>query len=467
MPRRFLFAATLGISLGTTLGEYVPFFFVVAGVVLLVVLAAGIVRRGVVLVLVIGILLGAWRFTQTITTYDRSVTNLIQEADTINGLVIRVWPAFGREMVEISELEIFGERRPGSVQITTDPGSGARVGTRLAVACRWAGVQPEQRLSRAAQGRLADCRVPDIVQLKEQSSSWRAWLARIRASVVDHIQQTYHSPQSDLLAGILLGVQETMTTELRQSFRATGTSHIVALSGFNVTIIITILAAALSAVIGRRVAFWPTTILIIGFVILTGASASVTRAAVMALFGLVAGQLGRPVAVARIILYAFVGMVLFNPLILLHDLGFQLSFLATLGLIYVSPAVERMMRLWPEAFAIRSNLSSTLAAMLVTEPLLLWLFGRLSIVAPAVNLAVLPLIPFIMAFGAVALVVPWAVPVTDALLRLVLGAIDVAAAWPVAQVDTPWWLAGGLAGMCVWLVIHFVYASQQETLPRR
>lgn len=467
MPRRFLFAVTLGISLGTTLGEYVPFFFVVAGAVLLAVLSAWIARHGVVLVLVMGTLLGVWRFTHMITTYDRSVTSLIHEANTINGLVIRVWPAFGREMVEIGELEISGERRSGSVQITTDPGSGAQVGVKVAVACRWAAVQPEQRLSRAAQGRLADCRAPEVLHFRGQSPGWRAWLARVRASVVDHIKQTYHSPQSDLLAGILLGVQETMTTELRQSFRATGTSHIVALSGFNVTIIITILAAALSALIGRRVAFWPTTILIICFVVLTGASASVTRAAVMSLVGLVAGHLGRPVAVARIILYAFVGMVLFNPLILLHDLGFQLSFLATLGLIYVSPSVERLVHRWPEAFAIRSNLSSTLAAMLVTEPLLLWLFGRLSIVAPAVNLAVLPLIPFIMAFGAVALVVPWAVPVTDALLRLVLGAIDVAAAWPVAQVDTPWWLAGGLAGMCVWLVIHFVYASQQETPPRR
>ena len=74
---------------------------------------------------------------------------------------------------------------------------------------------------------------------------------------------------------------------------------------------------------------------------------------------------------------------------------------------------------------------------------------------------------FDLALGTVALVVPWAVPVTDALLRLVLGTIGVAAAWPVAQVETPWWLAGGLAGMCVWLVIHFVYASHQETLPRR
>ncbi len=467
MSRRFLFAATFGISLGTTLGEYVPIFFVVVGAVIVTIVSAGLARRGVVLGLVIGALLGAWRFTQVIVAYDRSVASLLQESRTINGVVTHTWSVFGREMIEISELEFSGARRSGSVQMTTDPGSGARVGVRVALACRWAAVQANQRLSRAAQGLLADCRAPDVFQLKGPSSTWRAWLARIRASVVDHIQRTYHSPQSDLLAGILLGVQETMTTELRQSFRATGTSHIVALSGFNVTIIITILSSALSAVIGRRAAFWPTTILIIGFVILTGASASVTRAAVMALVGLIAGHLGRPVAVARIILYAFVGMVLVNPLILLHDLGFQLSFLATLGLIYVSPAVERLMRVWPEAFAIRSNLSSTLAAMLVTEPLLLWLFGRLSIVAPAVNLAVLPLIPLIMALGTVALVVPWAVPVTDALLRLVLGTIGVAAAWPVAQVETPWWLAGGLAGMCVWLVIHFVYASHQETLPRR
>ena len=92
-------------------------------------------------------------------------------------------------------------------------------------------------------------------------------------------------------------------------------------------------------------------------------------------------------------------MLLFNPKILFWDAGFQLSFLSTIGLIYLSPLIKKDFQWLPEFFSLRDNLVSTISAIIITLPLILFNFGRLSIVAPIVNVLILPAIPLIMFLG--------------------------------------------------------------------
>lgn len=463
MPRIFVLIGAGGFGLGLILGEFVATIWPASILVLASLVVWVWTHRGFkVLLFLAMVLLGMFRIQQATRSLDTAATTLVNTAQPLDGLVTRVSEQWGRQEIDIAglrnhEITISGGGRVTSLEILQlEPGD------RISVDCRWTALAPDRKRRWQSQGLLAECRNPRTIEQLGRDHGWRAWLASLRGRLVTRIQHQYHHPQSDLLAGILLGVQESMAPDLRQDFRATGTSHIVALSGFNVTIIITILSGTLVAIIGRRLAWWPTLALIIGFVIMTGASASVTRAAVMAVIVMVGQQSGRPVASSRLLSYTMVIMTAVNPLILRYDLGFQLSFLATIGLVYISPSVSARLGWVPTMADLRGNLSSTLAAMISTEPLLLWTFGRFSVVAPLVNLAVLPFIPLIMAMGVVALILPLAVPVTDALLRLVLWVITTAGSWSFAQAMTPWWVAGGIAAAAVMITIRWVYEANTK-----
>lgn len=466
MPRRFVLSFVSGFAIGIFLGEFFSYTIILLPLsVSLVSLAWS--RRGVIVVLgLVGMAVGVWRIDAVEAEYERLATQLVF-VEEISGLIVRAWSVDGRQTFDVKIFDQAGRLTDDGVRVSRDVDGYIKAGDEVQVRCRFQNIRSGQPQRLFAQGIFTECRSPDKVITIGRSRHWRAVLARIRTSLIHRVDREYHSPQSDLLAGILLGVQETMSSELRAGFRATGTSHIVALSGFNVTIIIAAASAALSALVGRRLAYWPTVGLVVLFVIMTGASASVTRAGVMSLVLLSSAQLGRSVAMARILAYTFFGMVAMNPLVLHHDLGFQLSFLATIGLVYVSGPLTEAWRRLPDIVGVRSNLASTMAAMMATEPLLLGTFGRLSLVAPFVNLFVLPFIPLIMAMGAVGLLFPLAVPVTDMLLRLVLGVISMAADWPFAQTTTPWWVAGCLAALCGYFVVRFVYDAAKKTPPNR
>lgn len=468
MPRVFVLLGTIGFSIGVVLGEYLQTLWPLIAAIVVSLVFWSWTRRGLrLVVLVTMVLIGSARIHQSITSLDESTAGLVANDASLSGLVTRVSENSGRQTIEVMNLDRAGLPSTGGGRIHPTDIRQVEPGDLLIVDCRWIAPDPDKRRRGQSQGVLVECWNPAKIQNLGMGRDWRARLARARGQLVARIGRQYHHPQSDLLAGILLGFQDSMSAELRQDFRATGTSHIVALSGFNVTIIITILASTLTSMIGRRLAVWPTLALIIGFVIMTGASASVTRAAVMTAIVMAAQLAGRPAAPSRILAYTALTMVAVNPFLLRYDLGFQLSFLATFGLIYLASAISTRLVKIPEMASLRGNLASTLAAMIATEPLLLWTFGRFSIVAPVVNIAVLPFIPLIMATGAVALIFPLAVPITDALLRLVLWVITTAGSWSLAQVMTPWWVAGGLAGLAAMLILRIIYVTHDQDTPQR
>ena len=223
-------------------------------------------------------------------------------------------------------------------------------------------------------------------------------MLKIKAVFVFRISELFLEPQSSLVLGILIGGHGSLPKEVVDNFNNTGTSHIIAVSGYNITIIIGSLTI-LAYLFGRRWSFWLSVLTIISFVIITGASASVVRAGIMGFLFALSGYIGRQYSVGSSIFFAGFIMLVINPKILFWDAGFQLSFAASLGIIYFFPLFELLTKNWPKLFGIKTIILGTLSAVIATLPLILLNFGLLSLTAPIVNVLVLPLIPATMFFG--------------------------------------------------------------------
>lgn len=235
-------------------------------------------------------------------------------------------------------------------------------------------------------------------------------------------------PQASLAAGILLGVKRNIPDSLMNDLNATGLTHIIALSGYNVTILVEIFAVVFIASLGRRRVFIYGSALILFFILMTGASASVVRAGIFSFMILFGEQLGRQADQTNLMLLAAVLMVAFNPYILRYDTGFQLSFLAFAGLIYISPQIKKIFersKLKKMSEGIKSPLVETLGAQLAVFPLIWYQFGRLSLIAPLSNLLVLPVIPISMLLVFVTGI--------GAVLNLQLGLLCSFLLWPVLE----------------------------------
>ncbi|NCO05203.1 MAG: ComEC family competence protein [Candidatus Magasanikbacteria bacterium] len=221
----------------------------------------------------------------------------------------------------------------------------------------------------------------------------------VKEIVAEKINKLWHEPYASFMAGLLYGYRGGLG-RLNDLFAITGVTHIVAISGYNITIISSILIAFFVHLsVPRKRAFWFVVVGITVFVLFAGASASVVRAGVMGVLVLFARHIGRASRVGNVMLFTAVFMTFYNPFVFIWDAGFQLSFLSTLGLVYLTPLIEPYVKRVPEVLGIRESLVSTLSATLVTLPLILYQFGRLSLVAVVVNVLILWILPFIMFLG--------------------------------------------------------------------
>jgi len=240
---------------------------------------------------------------------------------------------------------------------------------------------------------------PKILILKShQLNPVKEFLLKIKAGFTQRLAYVLKEPQNSLAVGVLIGGHGNLPKNVVDNFNATGTSHIIAVSGFNITIIVMALAS-LAYLLGRRASFWLATLAIISFVIITGASASVVRAAVMGFLLLLALNIGRQYSIVPALFFAGLIMLIINPKILFWDVGFQLSFAATLGIVYFFPLLEKFAKKIPEALGAKTLVLTTLSAIVATLPIILFNFGTLSLSAPLVNVLILPVVPFAMLFG--------------------------------------------------------------------
>ncbi len=255
----------------------------------------------------------------------------------------------------------------------------------------------------------------------------------IRDGAGDALRLALPEPEAGLAAAILIGLRERVDRDLAAAFATAGVSHIVAISGWNIAIVAGILGALLRGR-PRRVVAVVVGGTIAGYVVAAGASPSIVRAAVMASVALVARESGRAGRAPAALAWAATLLLVMSPE-MIADAGFRLSVAATAGLIAWSGRLgswidQRTGDRLPGWLA--ESLGISLAAQAATLPDVLATFGRLSLVAPVVNLLVVPLVPVAMAGGLLGLLGGWTV-----------------------LVGAPAWLAM-LAGLPGWMVLHLI-----------
>lgn len=237
-------------------------------------------------------------------------------------------------------------------------------------------------------------------------------LYRLRKKFEDSLNRSFPEPNAALTAGIILGVKRNIPNNLMDNLNKTGLTHVVAVSGYNVMIIVTILVGlGISRTIKRR--FQILTGFILFFVLLTGGSASVVRGGIVAWLSIWARANSRIAWPLPLLLATILLMIIHNPLILIHDIGFQLSTAAFFGLLFISPILrDRVRNLDVRANgcsplqcipkSILSPAIETISASIPTIPLTMFYFHRFSTVFVLTNLLVLWTIPLIMALGFIA-----------------------------------------------------------------
>lgn len=257
-----------------------------------------------------------------------------------------------------------------------------------------------------------------FIDVLESASPWniRFWIGQFKGVAENRLNRLFPDPYASFSAGLLLGSRRGIPADLTEDFMQCGITHIIAISGYNITLMI-VFASGLLRFLPKKAQIFGSIVFIVVFVALVGASAAVLRAAVMGILGLVAALGGRKAEVTRLLALTAAGMVMWNPFILVDDLGFRLSFSATAGLIYMSGYVEdffKWIRVYdwiPEFFSIREAFLTTMSAQTFSMPVILMSFGRVSLIAPLANVMVAPFIPLAMLFSFVALVVsciwPW------------------------------------------------------------
>ncbi|UCC52081.1 MAG: DNA internalization-related competence protein ComEC/Rec2 [Anaerolineaceae bacterium] len=378
--------------------------------------------------------LGAIRFGQsTFPKDDDHISNYNGfESVTLTGLVAQEPDVRDQStdlFVETESLSVIdGEEQPvhGPILVRSarfpaiEYGSHLRITGRLEVPANKSDFDYRQYLARRNIFTVMDR--PNIVVLETGlGNPITRFLLAIKARAQETIDHLLPEPQGALLSGILLGNDRGLPADLAEDFRTTGMTHIIAISGFNIAIVAGILLRGSRHFVARRAAAFIALLGITLYTILVGVEASVVRAAIMGALFIVAVQfLGRPTFHPAALFTAALFMTLANPHIL-WDMGFQLSFAAVLGLmLYVGPWSKRIgERLQPQlgpdgskrvTRMIADILLATLAATVMTLPVLLYHFETFPLISPLANTLILPAQPGVMIFGGLATILGMILP---------------------------------------------------------
>ncbi|PKL37108.1 hypothetical protein CVV38_04475 [Candidatus Peregrinibacteria bacterium HGW-Peregrinibacteria-1] len=262
--------------------------------------------------------------------------------------------------------------------------------------------------------------------VRQGSSGGMSLIFQVKSKFDARINAIFGEPSASFMAGLLVGSRRGIPADLMENFNRTGLTHIIAISGYNITLLILIVSKLFSFV-SQKLKIIFSIILIVLFVIFVGAGAGVVRAGIMGSFSLIVLWFGRSYLVAVALIFTAFVMAAINPRILFYDVSFQLSFLATWGVVYFNEIVGKYFQWLPGAFEIRDSVVVTLAAQVLVLPVIVWNFERLSLISPVANLFILPWIPWTMILGFIAVLVSFV-----------------------------WWPLGVLIGFVGYLILEFM-----------
>ena len=289
----------------------------------------------------------------------------------------------------------------------------------------------------------------------------------LKSKLMGGINENLLPPQSFVLMGMVFGNDKHIPEELKNQFNATGLSHVTAVSGSNIVILISLIVAALLFLgLWRGQAFYGAVIFIGIYIVLIGLPASGVRAFIMGCAAILAQKLGRQYTGSRVLVIAAALMILQNPLLLYYDVGFQLSFLASLGIILIKPLIDILLKAITRGHfkTLADILSITLAAQIITLPIIIYNFGQISLVAPLTNLLALPAVEALMVCGFLLSVTGFLVPAAAVifslpcwlLLAYFLKILEIfSQPWAIKTLQhISWiWVAAYYAMLLAWVVI--------------
>lgn len=261
-----------------------------------------------------------------------------------------------------------------------------------------------------------------------QGNSIYAKILAVKNKLREVIYKNLSPPHSAILGAVTLGDKRRLSEELKQKLNRAGVRHITAISGMHVTILTAILMSLLIGIgLHRSKAFYFAIGLIALFITMTGFQTSAIRAGIIGSLFLWAQHLGRTGSSGRGLALAAAVMLIHNPLLLKADVGFQLSFLAVIGIVLLSSTFQSWLKKVPRFLNLRNILAMTLSAQVFALPILIFHFKHFSVVTPFTNILIVPLLPYIMGLG---------------FLFALLGLI--------------WGFLGWLISLGVWLLLSFV-----------
>ncbi|MDP3956421.1 MAG: ComEC/Rec2 family competence protein [bacterium] len=307
-----------------------------------------------------------------------------------------------------------------------------------------------------------------------QGSQIKQFLFAIKEKFTNSFQPLLPAEESALLEGLLTGGTAEFSPAFKDAIRQSGMSHIVALSGYNISVIGIALSFLLGFFLTPQKAFYFSVTAIILFVVMTGASASAVRAAIMGIILLIARRSGRLYNFRNSIVITAAIMALFNPQILAYDIGFELSFGALLGIIYIMPILEKLFRVDDVGFlSWKANALTTLSSQIIVLPLLIYYFQQFNVFSILSNILILQAIPMTMLLGFFLGVVGFfsgplgalvALPVSI-LLKYQIFVINFFSRTPVFSFEIPAWIIFFYYGLLLWLFSVLQYkklASSQQ-----
>lgn len=396
----------------------------------------------IIILFIVFTLIGLWRVNQfhklySFIDFDEYNNQMI----TISG-VVNESPTFkpGNQSVRVHPQSINGKKRTETsrdIILKFSDLESFSAGDKLLVSGKFttradfesdSGRIVQYRLMSYSRKIAGDIKSPKIVQIVHNNNNASNFFSLLKRSFLKTLNEIFISPASGLLSGIIIGDTSNLDSELLDIFRAVGLIHIVVLSGYNITLVANFFVR-LFAPLGYYRRLIMAMIALVFFILIVGISPTATRAGIMALCAFSARYFIRPYIVTRGIAIALFIMVWMSPYSLLFDLSLQLSFLATIGIVYVFPLIsEHFKNLAENTFG--EILLQTVAVNILTLPIIIYQMGYFSLISFPINIAVLAFVPWLTIGGFAAVFVGMIVQplgrliafpfqiVTDAIIRI-------------------------------------------------
>ena len=366
--------------------------------------------------IILSLILGALRINYCINQQSQNnIYPLSENISHFEGVVVSPPETKNnKQQINLEKINIDGQNYNGRIKVFTNPFPVYKFGQTLKIDGN--ATKPENFSDDFSYtGWLAKDQIYLIsyypqISIVGQNNNWSALLYKIRENIISRTKYLFPPQTAGLLTGLIVGDKNTLPKNTYEQFRLAGLTHIIVVSGFNLTIFASIFIKSLRGKLNRKLSLLVTILLMVSFTLLTGAESSITRAMIMTIIMVSAPFLSRKNNPTIAILLAATIMIYLNPLILWYDAGFHLSFLATIGLGLFSPPINSLLKNIPIPATIKNTLTETTAAQITTTPYIMNSFRQLILTTPFSNLIVLPLIPITMFAGAITILISYILP---------------------------------------------------------